>query len=614
MERKTRRRQFLGQVATGAAALAGAARIAQASPAAPAIAAPARGSGTRAAGDLARRVDLTANRLTRTGVPAYTDDFVLADVTLDERRRFWNFSGDTSGRYVEALAVLPSPWRSPASLASLVQKLISTQKPDGRFGRPGLAFTEAETGTEHMALLWGNGRLLVGLMAYHQVNGDANVLGAARRLADFLLGVREATKAPAVMKRVEGQGAFGFICFTQLSEGLAMLSSATGDPRYARAGAEIVPLLQPRGVQHSHGYLSTLRGAVMLHEAGAPGDLLGLVERLYTDLVRSGDYTVDGGVMEYFGWSDPATRALLAPAQGASGQAPRNEGCGLADFVRLSLQLHAATGRIDYLERAERCLVNGFDHNQFANGDFGSRVFFDQGIKPTESVDRAWWCCTMHGYRAYRDVLDHAILEKEQERVVIVSLFEDVDFGGKLATLSVRRSPFGVECRFAGRFDGTLALRRPSWARGMDLSLNGQRLESQAGDALLRITRTFAKGDVVAARFEYRTRLVTLDGREIEPAQLGSTPTRAALYCGPWLMAVDEQVDPYFFGEPWPDNVVTLPPDLAPRASKAGRVHLAVAYEHGGFPGVLPVTLRPIGETPADEQKTLAWSLNYRRG
>jgi hypothetical protein len=43
-------------------------------------------------------------------------------------------------------------------------------------------------------------------------------------------------------------------------------------------------------------------------------------------------------------------------------------------------------------------------------------------------------------------------------------------------------------------------------------------------------------------------------------------------------------------------------------------VHLAVTYEHDGFPGTQPVTLRPIGETPADEQKILAWSLNYRRG
>jgi DUF1680 family protein len=604
------RREFLSHMALGTAALAGAGRAA--AEAAPASAPVPAGSGPRPAGDLARRVNLTARRLTEGGIPTFTDDFILADVTLDERRRFWNFSGDLSGRYIEALAALPPTGRAPAALAPLVRKLLATQKPDGRFGRADLAFTAAETANEHMALLWGNGRLLVGLMAYHQVTGDRGVLDAARRLADFLLAVRDATKAPEVMKRVEGQGAFGFICFTQLAEGLAMVSRATRDPRYVTAAGEIVPLLQPRGVQHSHGYLSTLRGAVMLQEAGAPGGMVGLVERLYADLVRSGDYTIDGAVMEYFGWSDPENRRLLAPAEAASGHDPRNEGCGLADFVRLSLQLHAATGRSDYLERAERCLVNGFDHNQFANGDFGSRVFFDRGIKPTESVDRAWWCCTMHGYRAYRDVLDHAVVEKAG--AVSIQLFEDLDFGGKAATLALRRTPFGLECTVVRAFDGTLALRTPGWARSVELSLNEKRLDAPTEGGFLRIKRAFAAGETLTARFAYRIRLVTPKGEQLDPEQLGSQPVGAALYCGPWLMAVDETIDPFFFGEPWPGNVVTLPRDLAPKPSKAGRVHLAVTYEHDGFRGSLPATLRPIGETPADEQKTLAFVLNYRRG
>ena len=88
---------------------------------------------------------------------------------------------------------------------------------------------------------------------------------------------------------------------------------------------------------------------------------------------------------------------------------------------------------------------------------------------------------------------------------------------------------------------------------------------------------------------------------------------RAALYCGPWLVVADEQIDPVFFGEPWPGNVVTLPRDLAPRATAEGRVRLGATYEHDGFRGSLPTELRPMGETPADEQKTIAFWLNYRR-
>jgi len=606
MHRGTPRRTFLGQLAIGTTVLA-AARRGVAAP----LAAEATVPGTRPAGDLARRVDLTARRLTETGVPAYTDDFVLADVTLDTRRRFWNFSGDLSGRWIEALAALPPADRTPAGIAPLVAKLLAEQRPDGRFGRSDLAFTAAETGTEHMALLWGNGRLLVGLMAYWQATRDAAVLAAARRLAAFLLAVREATKAPEVMARVEGQGAFGFICFTQLAEGLALLTRATADGSYAAAAREIVPLLQPRGVQHSHGYLSTLRGAVLLHETAGDPAMLALAERLYGELVRSSDYTIDGGVLEYFGGGDSANAASLATAKAASGVFPRNEGCGLADFVRLSLQLHRATGRVEYLERAERCLVNGFAHNQFANGDFGSRVFFDQGIQPSPSVDRAWWCCTMHGYRAFRDVRDHAVVERDG--AVAVQLFEDVDFRGAKADLSVRRGPFGLACAVARAFAGALAVREPSWAENPSLAWNGRPVSAKREAGFLCLEGRFAAGERVEASFAPRLRLLTPKGEEIPLSALGSDPVRAALYCGPWLMVADEQIDPVFFGEPWPGNVVTLSRGLAPRALAGGRVRLGVTYEHDGFRGSLPTELRPMGETPADEQRTIAFWLNYRR-
>jgi hypothetical protein len=56
-----------------------------------------------------------------------------------------------------------------------------------------------------------------------------------------------------------------------------------------------------------------------------------------------------------------------------------------------------------------------------------------------------------------------------------------------------------------------------------------------------------------------------------------------------------------------------LPRALAPRATAEGRLRLDVTYEHDGFRGALPTQLRPMGETPADEQKTIAFWLNYRR-
>src|SRR5687768_7811700 len=60
------------------------------------------------AGRLRARIDMTARRLLEGTAPAYTDDFVLADLVVDRRRRFAEYSGDISGRYIGALSLLPS--------------------------------------------------------------------------------------------------------------------------------------------------------------------------------------------------------------------------------------------------------------------------------------------------------------------------------------------------------------------------------------------------------------------------------------------------------------------------------------------------------------------------
>ena len=221
--------------------------------------------GPRAAGELGARIALSAERLTRGGVPAFTRDFILADVALEPPRRFNEYSGDLSGRYVEALSVLPVP--GDHDLDALVRDILEYQQPDGRFGDPDLRYTADEIDGLHMAQLWGNGRLLLGLVQYAASTGDPATLAAARRLADFLAGVRTQTSEPAVVRRLLDQGAMGIICFTQLNEPLVLLAELTGEARYLEDAREIGATLGDRGTQHAHGYLTTARGMVALAEA-----------------------------------------------------------------------------------------------------------------------------------------------------------------------------------------------------------------------------------------------------------------------------------------------------------------------------------------------------------
>ena len=604
------RRDFLKGLAV-AGATDGAHRGAAGDPAAR----PADTPAPPAAGMLAARMAASGRRLTAGVTPAFTPEFVVADVALSPPRRFNEFSGDLSGRYIGALAGAPAG--SGDRLAPIVRAVISHQRRDGRFGDEALAFTASAIGPPHMALLWGNGRLLVGLLEYWQRHPDPAVLASATRLGDFLVAVRQQCADPAVARRVEGQGAFGFICFTQLIEGLVLAARATGDTRYLDTAEEIAPLLPPRGIQHSHGYLTTLRGVMLLHDARKDRRWLEFVKERYDDLTRSPDYTIYRSVLEYFGWDTPGVPAeerqhLLE----ASGQHPRDEGCSSADFVRLSLQLWRATRNDTYFDRAELALENALYPNQWETGDFGSRVTFDRGLMPTANAARCWWCCTMHGHRALADVREAGLVA--DSRGVTLTLLCDVDWQDGARSLTAARTfePDGtmtwrVKARGLGRGEA-LFVRHPSWGT-VDSGRPVAGLVPEAGGEM--ITAGDDGGIDATLRVTPRLRLVQRDGTNVDLASTSHDARfDAALFCGPWLMAADEAREPLFFGEPWQDNVVSL---VSPSGIDVGndlvpRVAVKATYEHGGFAGRQPVTLTPLATQSVGPQRTLAVWLKYR--
>lgn len=566
----------------------------------------------RPEGELARRITMIHDRLMRGEAPRFTEAFVLADVALDPNypRRFSEYSGDLSGRYIGAMALLP-PAGGLSSLHGLVQTAVGFQRADGRFGDPNLVFSSYDLSLEHMALLWGNGRLLVGLLEFHATQPDAKVLDAARRLGDFLIEIRDVCASEKVAKHLEAKGAAGFICFTQLIEGLVLLNRATADTKYLDAAQSIAPWLQPRGVQHSHGYLTTLRGIMMLYEATRDSAYLQSVEEAYHSLVTSPDYLITDGVAEYFG-----------------GKGDRDEGCSEADFLRLSLQLWRVTGQVKYLERAERCLLNHFYANQFHSGDFGHHLMCDCGFAPSASVGRAWWCCTMHGLRAFRDVLDCIVTEHDGQ--VVVNLFLDATWSRE--GLELRTKPcvlegqpsLTVSVQEAPSKPVPIAIRQPSWSDRVALLVNSEVAEASSSQGYWVISRRWRKQDTIQAILSPKTLLRTRDGRILAPDQLRAEPVEAVLFYGPWVLGVDDAFDPLFLSEPWRENVVLLPRNPAPTTQDgplpasfhaelmATRARFRLKYRHGGFPDVCEVTLRPISERTAHEaQSTVAIWLRY---
>lgn len=563
----------------------------------------ANAADAKAAGELAERIRMVHERFEKGVMPAFTDDFILADVALrpDYPRRFANYSGDVSGRYIGAVALLPVT--SSCALAGLVNDILKNQRADGRFGAESLNYTPAEIGPEHMALLWGNGRLLTGLMEYYTKTNDLTALDSARRNADFILSVRDACSQPEVTERLRGKAASGYICFTQVIEGLVMLYQATNDTRYLDGADQIAAWFQrEREKQHTHGYLTTLRGIMMLHAVTGKAEYLETARGAYDDLVKAGEMLVFGGMPEYF--TNPNNS---------------DEGCSVADFLRLSLQLWQATGEMQYLDRAEFCLLNHMYGNQFDTGDFGHHALTQWGYGPREGAGRAWWCCTMHGLRAFRDVLDDALELKDSG--FRANLFLDLDWSDGPWQVQVRRTAEGAEVSILQAAPDTsmVAVRQSSWAGPLALAVNGTAVAGEAAAGYLEVRRAWKAGDVLSVRMPMQARLLKRDGSTVLPAALGSDPVEAVLLYGPWLLGVDATFDPMFLGEPWQGNVISLPQALKadmPGATSAPLevpgAHFTVSYIHDGFPEPCTVTLRPFSEQTAHDQNAFTVWLKYR--
>jgi DUF1680 family protein len=224
-------------------------------------------------------------------------------------------------------------------------------------------------------------------MEYHAIQPDPAVLASARRLGDFLLAIAPLYNSKQMADAFSAEHyASSYICWTQQTEGLALLYAATRDERYRDLCAAISQRAERRAGDHVHGYLCSLRGTLMLYNATGERSHLDRVIAAWNDIAQSGDVLITGGVPER--WTPKKLRT---------------EGCAECDWLRLSLGLYRATSDAKYLAAAEHVAFNDFAMNQAATGDFGHAELDAAGVPFIVPV-RAWWCCTLHGLRAFADL------------------------------------------------------------------------------------------------------------------------------------------------------------------------------------------------------------------
>lgn len=535
------------------------------------------------------RFELTLKRAMRGDLPSYTEEFLLADVRPTPERRFTEYSGDLSGRYIGALATAAQIYgKQFPSLDALVEKVIALQKPDGYFG---IGFHYDKPTDNDMALLWGNGRLLVGLLEYYRLRPSATVLAACTRLGDFLVRIGPMMLSKEMRESFGAQHfASSYICWMQQTEGLANLYVVTKDERYRKLAEGIAAVIERRASDHVHGYLTSVRGVLELYHATGDARFLRQCEAAWRDVADSKDLLITGGVPE--GWSP---------------NGHRTEGCAEADWVRLSLALWKATGDAKYLSMAERATFNELAFNHYATGDFGHRVYTYTGL-PAAGAVRAWWCCTLHGLRCFPDVQTSVFRQRKD------GLSYELPIDGRIETAALSAAAESslaqdgmvrIKITKAGDGMASLSIRVPEWAEGSAIRLNGSLANFPAEGGYVGIERTWSRGDVIGVKYAMKLR----------SAPAGEN--RVAYSFGPWLLGAPASENLAYFNEMTTENKLVRGKEEARPPSEHSLRPFSVPvaattcrYIAAEFPDqAATVELRAIAEQTG--QPTTSWELRF---
>jgi hypothetical protein len=242
--------------------------------------------------------------------------------------------------------------------------------------------------------------------------------------------------------------------------------------------------------------------------------------------VHSGDLLITGGVPE--GWTPKKYRT---------------EGCAECDWLRLNLSLYRATGDPIYLNMAQNTYFNEFSMNQFATGDFGHGKLNQDGV-PEQVIVRAWWCCTLHGLRAFPDLRNSSFRVSGDELFFDFPIDSRFDSNAILAqaTSNLRNNGEVIIEIHAAQKDQKLTVFKPSWADRVTLTHNGSTASGLVIDKA-------AAGDIIAVKYHMSL--------HVEAFGKSSGPARSLRF-GPWLLGVSSGANPVYFSEMQAQNSFDL--------------------------------------------------------
>ena len=369
-------------------------------------------------GELGVADDLSVKRYFRE--PFTSLPWLRADLSFEQKRIFTNYSGDISGRFLEIMAVLSKENLGfHPHFVPLMQNVPELQCEDGHFGDPDIDwdgeidYMASYQEAKYLPTLWGNNRIMCGLIETYKVSGNEKILAAAEKLAGFyekitkrltdpkrvaeFTGIRAEDierhlpgadgKIASTLPVIDTTNAGGYVtCYFPIIEGLVKLYAITGKEKYlhlAERIGEFHQLFDVTTTTHAHGMLCCHYGYLMIYELTNQKKYLDRVEKRWSDMV-------DGGYVNAMGGTPEGVQLTFS----------RDEGCANADWLRVNLKLYELTKNTKYLDLAERLMFNQFLINEWSNGGFGHRnIYCDaNGMYGFQKhFLECVWCCNYHG-------------------------------------------------------------------------------------------------------------------------------------------------------------------------------------------------------------------------
>jgi len=396
--------------------------------------------------------------------------------------------------------------------------------------------------------LYCAGHLFQAAVAHHRATGEEKLLECAIRFADHLCKVFGPGKRD------------GFSGHPEIEMALVELYRETGKKRYLDLSGFFLDQVGFASIKEVMGHAVramylTCGGADYYAETGKK-DFWESLTRQWESMVKTKSYITGGIGSRHSGEAFGAPYEL--PNEGAYA-----ETCAAIGSIYWNWRMLLITGRAQFADVMERTLYNGFLSGISLSGDryfyvnpllFSPQSLFSNLTPPPWNKDgygnrmlvsgrrKPWYdctCCPTNSVRMLSSIPGYFFsLSKEGIWIHLYdncSLDWHLEDGTKLSLIQRTKYPWqgkvDIEVYPEKEKNFSLFLRIPTWCKGMEALVNGERVSPELANGYLRVNRIWEKGDRLALNLKMETEAVVSNKRVAENRGKVALQRGPIVYC-----------------------------------------------------------------------------------